>query len=47
MLRADAFLPKPTSADEITAVVHSVFEQPHSEINAPGPKLWHIQPRVA
>jgi CheY-like chemotaxis protein len=47
MLKADAFLPKPTNADEITAVVNSVFERPHSEISAPGPKLWRIQPPVA
>jgi CheY-like chemotaxis protein len=47
MLRADAFLPKPTTAEEIMAAVGPIIARPRPESSAPGPMLWRIGPQSA
>jgi two-component system OmpR family response regulator len=44
MLKVDGFLPKPTTVDEIQAVVGPLLARPRHEAGATGPKLWRIRP---
>jgi two-component system sensor histidine kinase/response regulator len=47
MLRVDAFLPKPTTAEDVMAAVGPIISRPRHEASAPGPVLWRIRPHSA